>query len=129
MRELNMLRPSKSRTGRRPEPVVARSSHWVRAEQSGILRAAKPLGARVAKDEVLGWIADPVGENELPVTAPAAGVVIGKLNLPLVNEGEALYHIARFSQTGTAAEVVEQFQEEVGPESDESAPADPPISA
>lgn len=111
MRELEMLRPlSRLRKKRQPEPVVARSTQWVRAPQSGILRAVKPLGARVAKLEILGLIADPIGAKEVPVRAPAAGVVIGKVNLPLVNEGEALYHIARFAEPSSAAEVVEQFQ-------------------
>ncbi|MDJ0808247.1 MAG: succinylglutamate desuccinylase/aspartoacylase family protein [Gammaproteobacteria bacterium] len=129
MRELGMLRPlSKPRSRRRPEPVVARSSQWVRASQSGILRAAKPLGTRVDKQEVLGWIADPLGDSEVPVEAPVAGIVIGKVNLPLVSEGEALYHIARFGKPDTAAEAVEQFQYEVGPESDRLPPEEPPIS-
>jgi predicted deacylase len=127
MRALNMLAPTKSRS-RHPEPVVARSSQWVRAPQSGILRAAKPLGAQVAKQEVMGWIADPLGGNEEPVTATAAGVIIGKLNLPLVNEGEAIYHIARFGEPEAASEVVEQFQEAVSPEADRLPPQVPPIS-
>jgi predicted deacylase len=119
MRELDMLRTTpKSLSRRRPEPVVARSSQWVRAPQSGILRAAKPLGSRVGKQELLGWIADPLGGNETPVEAPDAGVVIGKLNLPLVSEGEALYHIARFTKTDTAVQVVERFQAEHDPELD-----------
>jgi predicted deacylase len=119
MRELDMLRPTpKSLSRRRPEPVVARSSQWVRAPQSGILRAVKSLGSRVGKQELLGWIADPLGGNETPVEAPDAGVVIGKLNLPLVSEGEALYHIARFAETDTAAQVVERFQAEHDPELD-----------
>lgn len=92
------------------------------------LRAVKQLGARVDKGETLGWIADPLGDNEMPVESPAAGVIIGKLNLPLVNEGEALYHIARFGAPDSAAEVVEQFQFDVGPESDVLPPAFPPIS-
>ena len=41
-------------------------------------------------------MADPFGEREIQVFAPYSGIVIGKTNLPLVNEGEALYHIARF---------------------------------
>jgi len=111
MRELAMLRPVPGQRKKpQPVPVVARSSQWVRAPQSGILRAVKPLGARVGKNEVLGQIADPIGANEVAVRAPAGGVVIGKVNLPLVNEGEALYHIARFAETSTAAEVVEQFK-------------------
>jgi len=129
MRELGMLRSmSKPRSRRQPEPVVARSSQWIRAPQSGILRAAKSLGAKVAREEMLGWIADPLGENEVPVQAPVAGVIIGKVNLPLVIEGEALYHIARFAETGTAAEVVEQFQAAHDPELDDLDTAEPPIS-
>ncbi len=129
MRELGMLKPStRSRSRHRPEPVVARSSQWVRASQSGILRAIIPLGARVKKNDLLGHIADPLGENEAPVSTPVSGVVIGKVNLPLVSEGEALYHIARFGAPDTAAETVEQFQIDIGPESDRLPPDDPPIS-
>jgi predicted deacylase len=119
MRELEMLRrtPGRARP-RRAEPVVARSSQWVRASQSGILRAVRPLGARVKKGELLGWIADPLGGNEEPVEAPAAGIIIGKVNLPLVNEGEALYHIARFAEPDTAAEAVELFQASHDPEAE-----------
>jgi hypothetical protein len=77
---------------------------------------------------MLGWIADPLGENAMPVEAPASGVIIGEASLPLVNEGEALYHIARFDETGTAAEVVEQFQAAHDPETDTRNIAEPPIS-
>ena len=129
MRELGMLRAvTRPRSSRHPEPVVARSTQWVRASQSGILRAVKPLGARVQRQEILGWIADPLGDSEVPVEAPVAGVVIGKVNLPLVNEGEALYHIARFGKPDTAAEVVEQFQQDIAPESDLRPPEEMPIS-
>lgn len=124
-----MLRAG-TRASRRqhPDPVVARSSQWVRAPQSGILRAVKPLGARVARHEVLGWVADPLGEEEVPVPAPAAGIVIGRIKLPLVNEGEALYHIARFAETDTAAAAVERFQEALDPLSDVAELEEPPIS-
>jgi len=129
MRELGMLRASsRPRSRRRPEPVVARSSQWARAPQSGILRAVKPLGARVSRNDCLGLIADPLGENEAPVLTPVSGVIIGKVNLPLVNEGEALYHIARFGRPDTVAEAVEQFQTEIGPESDNFPPEEPPVS-
>ncbi len=129
MRELGMLRSTLTRSeSRRPEPVVARSSRWVRAPQGGILRAVKPLGARVKKGDLLGLIADSLGESEAPVEAPVSGVVIGKVNLPLVSEGEALYHIARFGEPDSAAEAVEQFQTEIGPESDRLPPVEPPIS-
>ena len=121
-------RQTRSAARHHPSPVVARSSQWVRAPQSGILRAVKPLGSRVARQEVLGWVADPLGEGELPVEAPVAGIVIGRIKLPLVNEGEALYHIARFAETGTAAETVERFQDLLDPETDLPDLEEPPIS-
>jgi predicted deacylase len=119
MRALGML-PASKRTGRGRclEPVVARASTWVRAPQSGILRAVVPLGGQVDKGALLGVIADPMGDNEEPVSAPIAGIVIGRVNLPLVNEGEALYHIARFGQPDSAAEAVESFNSQISPEAD-----------
>ncbi|MBT8122338.1 MAG: succinylglutamate desuccinylase/aspartoacylase family protein, partial [Gammaproteobacteria bacterium] len=108
MRELDML-PA-SRSPKRNEPTVARASTWVRAGRSGILRAAVSLGARVRKNDVIGVIADPFGQHELEVLANAAGILIGRTNLPLVNEGEGLFHIARFESTKLAEDTVEAFQ-------------------
>ncbi len=110
MRLLEMLPPSKRRNKSLPDPMVARASSWVRAPQSGILRASIGLGTHVHKDDTLGVISDPFGENEYPVVAPFTGVTIGRLNLPLVNEGDALFHIARFDKPRTAATSVEEFQ-------------------
>ena len=39
----------------------------------------------------------------------AAGIVIGRTNLPLVNEGEALFHLARFRSPDSAADALEAF--------------------
>lgn len=129
MRALDMLRPARAATrSRRKEPVIARSTVWVRAPQSGVLRAIQPLGSRVQVNDLLGLITDPVGEKEEPVPASASGIVIGKINLPLVNEGEALYHIARFGKPRMAAETVEQFQNSLGPETDSLPPFGPPVN-
>jgi predicted deacylase len=128
MRALDMLRPPRGPRSGRYESVVARSTQWVRAPQSGILRAVVPLGAQVHAGERLGIIADPLGEREEPVTAPLSGVVIGKVNLPLVNEGEALYHIARFGESESAVEAVGQFQTAMRPDLDALPPIEPPLS-
>ena len=116
MRELEMLPPSRSTRKKHIEPVVARSSYWVRASESGILRAMVPLGARVKKNTLLGVVADPFGETEANVRAQYGGIVIGRTNLPLVNEGDALYHIARFEDIEEIEAKVDEFQEEHSPE-------------
>ena len=76
------------------------------------------LGARVAKGEVLGKVADPFGNDEDEVRAMADGIVIGMSRLPLANEGEALYHIARFDEIEEAETAIESFQSSLTPPPD-----------
>jgi predicted deacylase len=101
------------------KPFVARSSVWVRASESGLFRAHAKLGQRVKKGDVLGFLGGPFGDVENPVIASTTGVVIGQLNLPLVNEGEALFHIARFEKSISVAKSVEAYHSELDPD-DES---------
>jgi len=116
MRTLEMLPPSRSKTKKHLEPVVARSSSWIRASDSGILRAMVPLGSRVKKNTLLGVVADPFGETEANIVSTFNGIVIGRTNLPLVNEGDALYHIARFEDIHEIEAKVDKFHEQHSPE-------------
>lgn len=120
MRHLGMLAPSRARR-HDWEPFVARSSQWVRAETDGVFRPHVSLGSHVRKGDLLGVVGSPLGEDELDILAPAAGVVVGRNNIPLVNEGEALFHIARFDALGDVVRGVEQFMGGMT----ESAAADP----
>jgi hypothetical protein len=56
------------------------------------------LGSSVDSGDVLGVIGDPFGDFETEVRAPARGMVIGRIHLPLVNEGDALFHVARLDR-------------------------------
>jgi len=126
MRELGML--SRSKSAYRPvEPFVARSSSWVRAQKSGILRANRRLGEKVGKGELLGVLSDPFGSRDEPVSATHEGIIIGRTNLPLVNEGEALFHIARFDDALRSIDSVEIFRHEMDPATDSIPSAEPPI--
>lgn len=110
MRQLAML--PKSRKTPPADPIMARSSAWVRAPQDGIFRASVKQGQRVIKDQtLLGRVSDPFGESEVEVWSPFNGIIIGQLHLPLVNEGEALFHIARFYRSDLAAGNIESYQE------------------
>jgi len=128
MRELNMLPTPSRKSSKIIEPVVARSSVWVRAPDSGILRAMVALGSRVKKDTLLGVVADPFGESETKIFSTYNGIVIGRTNLPLVNEGDALFHIARFEHVSDAATKVDEFQEEHSPELRPSPHPESPIT-
>lgn len=121
MRALGMLTSSGRKAKKITEPFVARSSSWVRAPESGMLRTLVALGAHVDKGQLLGIVSDPFGEKEQEVVAHTEGVVIGRIHLPLVNEGDALFHVARFGRKGeSVAKQVEDFQEVHLSEADES---------
>ncbi len=110
MRALGMLSPSRRKTAR-PEPFVSRRSLWVRAPESGMLGTAVQLGAQVARGETLGYVDDAYSGRRESIVSTSDGVVIGRLERPLVHEGDAVYHVARFK--GDVSEVagnVEDFQ-------------------
>ena len=44
------------------------------------------------------------------MTADHSGLVIGLTQLPIVHQGDALFHVARFEDVGEVAQQVEDFQ-------------------
>ncbi|WP_075171055.1 succinylglutamate desuccinylase/aspartoacylase family protein [Neptunomonas phycophila] len=110
MRTLGML-PASRRKGRAYEPYIARKSVWVRATESGMMRMIVSQGEHVAKGELLGYIDDPYSGGQHAVNATHEGVVIGRLELPMVHEGDAVVHIACFEDSvSDVADEVESFQ-------------------
>lgn len=107
MRHVGML--PEGRKTRRIAPVIAKSTSWVRAPDSGIVSREVELGARVAEGERLASIGDSLGGQEVAVRSPVDGIVIGRSNLPLAHEGDALYHIAGFKSLARAEDRVEEF--------------------
>lgn len=110
MRHLKML-PSRKQPDRKVPVIEARSSLWVRAPQTGLLRNEIALGGRIREGRVMGYIADALGDNETAVLAPVTGIVIGRSNLPIVNEGDALFHVAQFSNSLSVEGAIETFHE------------------
>ena len=107
MRHLGML-PAE-RKSKPIVPVVADSTSWVRAPASGIVSDKAKLGTRVAEGDKLAVVGDPLGEAKETVIAPLDGIVIGRSNLPLAHEGDALFNIAAFKSVSRAETKVEQF--------------------
>ena len=98
MRVLEMLPARRIRTVR-AEPSIAQSSGWFRAPADGLFRPIAKLGARVKAGDTLGVISEPFSSEEVFLHAKTDGIVICVSTLPLVNEGEALFHIAYFDET------------------------------
>ncbi|SFB01452.1 hypothetical protein SAMN05421688_2384 [Poseidonocella pacifica] len=94
MHALEMI-PAKGVPKGRGQPVICGRSSWARAPSGGLLRTLKTSGDYVEAGSVLGIISDPFGEAEAEVRAEDAGIIVGRSNLPVVNEGDALFHIAQ----------------------------------
>ncbi|NIQ98126.1 MAG: succinylglutamate desuccinylase [Desulfuromonadales bacterium] len=114
MRQIGML-PGR-REKKRPEPLLAKSTTWVRAPISGILPWRRPLGARVDKGDAVAVVADPFGEQEETVRSPVHGIVIGRLNLPMVHAGDAMFNIASLDDTSDLEGTLEALEEFLSPE-------------
>lgn len=70
-------------------------SKWIRASNSGVLNLRIENGQKVDKGTILATIADPYGKFERSVKAPYEGYVFNVNEMPLVNKGDALFHIGR----------------------------------
>lgn len=111
MRHLGMIRKRK-KPDNKSMVLQARSSQWVRAPQGGIFRTEVSLGERVARGDRLGEVGDWIGHEALAVNSPVTGIVIGRTNLPVINEGDALFHIARFQDSSKVEAAIEEFHTE-----------------
>ena len=82
-------------------PLVANAARWVRSPEGGVLRTHKRIGDAVSEGETIGVISNPYEEADTPVKSPRRGVIVGATTLPIVNLGDALFHIAWSEEMGT----------------------------
>ena len=125
MIELGM-RP-RSKRPRKVESMVANTSRWVRAGQSGILRSLAGTGTKVQEGDLLAYINNPLGENTEELVSPISGIIIGKTNLPLVFAGEALFNIASYEEIDQVADNIDAYNDELDPNTDERLSDEPPL--
>ncbi len=115
MRHLGMIPKLKS-SKTQIKSHTALSSTWIRASESGIVRVKCDLGDSVEKDDVLAEIRTPFGKVIGTVRCNQSGVIIGKQNIPLIQEGEAMFHVAHFVEPDTVIENLEVQLENLIPE-------------
>ena len=94
-------------------PLACTSSHWERAPVGGLFRAFHSSGAHVEEGTMLGVVSDPFGEIEEEIRARSAGIIVGRTNMPIVNEGDALIHIARVPSKVDGGARVEALTEQL----------------
>lgn len=73
--------------------VFCDKSYWVRAKSSGVFILHATSGQFIEKGDLLGTISDPFGNFRVKVKSPYNGYIIGHNNMPVINQGDALFHI------------------------------------
>lgn len=75
-------------------PVFANASKWVRAPDGGVFRTLRKIGQAVSEGETIGWVSNPYDDTQSEIRSPRRGIIVGSTTLPIVNMGDALFHIA-----------------------------------
>lgn len=114
MRSLGMLSPSSNELSRRKRaPMRASGSSWERAPRGGIFTPAIELGKAVAPGALLGFVGDPFSGTETAVKSAHEGIIIGRANQAVVDEGDGLFHIAYSGDPPRDARRIERSGEEL----------------
>jgi uncharacterized protein len=93
MRHLGMI-TTKS-LGKTPAPPAQTTrTSWLRSGRGGVCRLHAVSGDAVKAGETVATISDIFGDDEQTVIAPSDGIIIGHATLPIVNQGDAILHIA-----------------------------------
>ncbi|MDB9838551.1 M14 family metallopeptidase [bacterium] len=106
MRHLDMI-SAKGVAKSKEKPQYCNSSKWLRAPVGGILRTFRADGDVVAEGDVMAIVSDPFGNNEQEIIAPFNGIVVGRAVMPIVNEGDAVFHLARVASMSVTEGMVE----------------------
>jgi len=80
-----------------PEPELTEiyeKSSWVRARYAGLFHPRIKLGEKVKKNQLLGRITDPFGNETFSIKSRHTGRAIGVNYNPVVHKGDAIFHIA-----------------------------------
>lgn len=94
---LNVMKHLKMQNGEvkvKSEPIVIKNSKWLRASYSGIFESFIENGHHIQHKKVIGRISDPFGEFEKKVVAPFDCYVYGMNTAPIVNKGDAIFHVS-----------------------------------
>ncbi|SFJ11668.1 succinylglutamate desuccinylase/aspartoacylase family protein [Jannaschia pohangensis] len=95
------------------QPQICASSKWLRAPVGGLLRTYRSNGDVVAAGTVLAAVSDPFGREEREIAAPFDGIVVGRAVMPVVNEGDAVFHLGRVASVVRAETTVDDLSAQI----------------
>ncbi len=110
MRAIGMIKRPVRKT-KKVKSFTAKGRYWVRAPHGGIFINKRKLGSIIKKNDLLGIISDPLDNDNFEIRATKKGIIICNSQLPLVNRGDALIHVATFERIKPLVRSMEQFDD------------------
>ena len=101
LRVMNSIGMTKANPLKPTESVLISKSSWIRAPYSGMSHVKIKNGEKVEKGQTLSFISDPYGDFNKTIKAPSMGYIFCVNSAPIVNKGDALFHISKESKTIT----------------------------
>ncbi|WP_296430972.1 succinylglutamate desuccinylase/aspartoacylase family protein [Yoonia sp.] len=108
LKKMDML-PLAGIAGPKAKSVVCADSHWLRAPAGGLLRMFKAEGDVVDEGDIVAAISDPFGNGEIEVATRYSGIIVGRAVIPIVHEGDALFHVAAVKSSDAAEAAVDDL--------------------
>lgn len=108
---MSKLKLIKHIESREKKSIILNSTTWIRAPISGMLYLSKGLGEQVNKNQVIGHIFDPFTTTNEKLYSSIDGVIIGKNNLPLITQGDALVNVAMLNKDSSVT--IDDIEEQI----------------
>lgn len=104
---LDMLMPKHTVPEAHAKTVIIKKSRWLRAQKSGLLHVKIDCNKHVEKGEFIATITDPYGKMRFKVLSPNEGYIININLSPIVNQGDAIFHISTHNSANVDDEEME----------------------
>jgi predicted deacylase len=94
-------------------PARSNRSVWVRAPRGGVTHRVLKSGDAVRKGDLLAAVSGTFGEAPAELLSPIDGIIIGHATLPVVHQGDALYHIAAVAHPERVGQRIESITDAI----------------
>ncbi|WP_372653832.1 succinylglutamate desuccinylase/aspartoacylase family protein [Halobacteriovorax sp.] len=113
MEKIGMIKKPASKAAKKKKKVyIANNSYWIRSPHSGAVNFFKSLGDNIKSGDLLANVSNTFGREGTDIHSNADGILVGISMLPLVNQGDALFHIATFKDTTKVKKALERYSED-----------------
>ena len=93
LKHFRMIVKNPLKDAKKRKSIYLTKRRWIRAKTAGLFNAFAHNGDKVSKGQILGDITDTYGETSVKVKAPMNGHIIAINNFPIINRGDAIFHI------------------------------------